>query len=161
MKILSFDVSGNFHEGKGTTGVCVMKADDDFELYELSAKKFDSAEEYWITHLNTIVAEEPTHLVIEGYRLYNHRGSAASMQANSILETPMLIGVIRTHAFLYDIPLKIQYAADVKSRWSDEILFKRGHLTMKNNRYYLGGKLTNNHERDALRHALHFRRYGL
>lgn len=160
MKILSFDPSGNFSEGKGTTGICTLKGDDILELNQIEAKKHETAEAYWHSHVSYILMAQPEAIVMEGYRLYNHRGMSASTQANSILETPMLIGVIRYTAFMYNIPLKIQYATDVKRRWSDEILFKLGYLQMKGGRYYFNGKLTNAHQRDALRHALHFKRYG-
>lgn len=164
MSILAIDVSGNFKEGKGTSGICVMADGEPVNLLEIKARDFEVAEAYWGTHLTTINdygGEGLEAVVMEGYRLYNHKGQSASKQANSELETPQLIGVIKQHCFMYDIPLHIQYAHEVKSRWKESVLVAKGILEQRvGNRYYFNGKQTNDHQRDALKHALHFNRYG-
>lgn len=156
MRILAFDPSGNFEEGKGTTG-WAFKTEGTSKLGEIRAKDFKRVEEYWHEHLKIIRRWNPTHVVIEGYRLYNHRGQAASSQANSTLETPQLIGLIKYYCWVMGIELIVQYATQVKSRWSDKVLQNMGILDSKNR---FDGKVTNNHKRDALRHLLHFERYG-
>ena len=156
MKILGIDPSGNFTEGKGTTGLCLLNDDVIVELEEVKAEKFSSVEEYWLEIKEWILSFYPDFVVMEGYRLYNHAGMAAETQANSTLETPQLIGVIRLLCHEFNIPLHIQYASEVKSRWSDKILQRKEYLDRKNK---WNGKSTNAHKRDALRHALHFRRY--
>jgi hypothetical protein len=162
MNILALDISGNFHEGKGTTGICRLygSSKDNIYLSELKAEDFDSQVEYWATHQELIERILPDYLVVEGYKLYNHKGKSASMQANSNLETPQLLGAIKLVAYRMDIPITIQYASDVKTRWSEDVLTRLGYLEQKGNRYYFDGKLTSTHKRDALKHALHFERYG-
>jgi hypothetical protein len=154
--ILSFDPSGNFHEGKGNTGVA-LERNGEIQLFQISAKDYDSAEEYWDNHEMTIMRHYPDQIVLEGYRLYHHKGQKADAQAKSILETPQLIGILRMAAYQWNIPLAIQYAADVKTRWSEDILVRKGYLEQKGNRYYFNGELTTPHMRDALKHLLHFK----
>ena len=159
VKVVSFDVSGNYAEGKGTSGVCIMKDGDPVYLFEIKAKKFSCAEDYWKEHLNLIEQEDPDYVVLEGYRLYNHRGREAKLQANSTLETPQLIGVIRMFCYERGLPLYIQYAADVKTRWNEELLERSGYLEKRGKNYYFRNVLTSPHKRDALKHALHFWKY--
>lgn len=161
MKVLAIDVSGNFKEGKGTSGLCYMDRGEIISLAELKASNFDVAEAYWDKHTEAIEVADPDVLVIEGYRLYNHRGMKASSQANSELETPQLIGALKLYCHKHNIPVVIQYAHEVKSRWSEKVLVAKGYLEAKNgNRYHFKGEPTNDHKRDALKHALHYWRYG-
>ena len=155
--ILAFDPSGNFHEGKGTTGTAYEDSAGNISLGQISAKDFSSAEEYWDEHIEAIQVGYPDHMVLEGYRLYHHKGQKADAQAKSILETPQLIGILRMTAFQMEIPLAIQYAADVKTRWNEDILVRKGYLEKKGNKYYFDGKPTTPHMRDALKHLLHFK----
>ena len=156
MIILAMDISGNFKEGKGTTGLCVLEDGKPLELAEIKARHFDKAESYWNMHIEAIKLAKPDVVVMEGYRLYNHRGMKAKTQANSELETPQLIGAIRLFCHKENIPLVIQYAHEVKSRWSDKVLQANRILDERN---HFKGLATNNHKRDALRHALHYWRY--
>lgn len=160
MRILAIDVSGNFKEGKGTSGFCFMENGEPKELFELKASNFSSAENYWLQHLNIIKKYSPDTIVLEGYRLYNHKGMKASSQSNSELETVQLIGAIKVHAKLIAVPVDVQFATEVKSRWSEKVLVAKEILEKKSgNRYYFKNKVTNNHQRDALKHALHYWRY--
>jgi hypothetical protein len=159
MKLLALDISGNFKEGKGTTGICLMIDGKVVELNDIKAKDFDSAEEYWAAHEDYIHHLWPDHIVMEGYRLYNHKGMKASTQANSDLETPQLLGFLKMVCYRMEIPYTIQYAADIKTRWSEEVLVRLGILEQKGNRHYFNGKSTVTHHRDALKHALHWDRY--
>lgn len=163
MNILAIDVSGNFKEGKGTSGFCFLENGEPQELFELKATSYRSAEHYWYDHTATIMKYYEKGLdavVIEGYRLYNHRGMSATSQANSELETVQLIGVLKHFCWEKDIHLAVQYASEVKSRWKESVLVALGHLGYRNNRYFFKGEVTNDHKRDALKHALHYERYG-
>lgn len=163
MNILAIDVSGNYKEGKGTSGFCLLENDVPMELFDVSARNYGSAESYWNRHTQLINGYGGPGLdavVIEGYRLYNHRGMSASSQANSELETVQLIGAIKHYCWIHDIDLAVQFANEVKSRWKESVLVALGHLELKNNRYYFQGEVTNDHKRDALKHALHYARYG-
>lgn len=155
MKKISLDISGNFHEGKGTTGVAIER-DGEIDLYEISAKEYEAAEEYWDAHVELIQKHFPEQLIVEGYRLYHHKGQDAKAQAKSILETPQLLGVVRITAYQLNIPLTVQYAADVKTRWNEELLVRKGYLEKKGNKYYYKNEVTSPHKRDALKHLLHF-----
>lgn len=160
-KTLSFDPSGNFVEGKGTTGFAIAVNDLPIEVGRIAATDYKKAVEYWKAHVDFIRKVKPDSMVMEGYRLYNHKGMAAASQANSILETPQLIGIVTLTAYSLQIPLKIQFAKDVKTRWSDDVLINKGILE-KNGRYLnFKGKPTVTHERDALRHLMHYIRYGV
>ena len=161
VKILSFDPSGNSNhdagkEGWGTTG---MALEDNGEIYlhEIKASNYSTTEEYWHKHVKSVEHYKPDYVVIEGYKLYNHKGMGASTQANSTLMTSQLIGAIRMTCHVRGIPLIIQYASDVKTRWSDKVLQNLGVLD--GNKF--DGKVTNNHKRDALRHLMHFKHYKL
>lgn len=160
MKILSFDPSGNFIEGKGTTGVAIAENGQPISVGRISAQYFKSDVEYWKAHVDLIKELAPDAFVFEGYRLYNHKGMSASTQANSILETPQLIGILKLTAHTLKIPTQIYFAKDVKTRWSDEVLINKGILEQSGSRLLFNGNPTVTHERDALRHLMHFIRYG-
>jgi hypothetical protein len=159
MKLLTLDISGNFKEGKGTTGICLMVNGYVTELNTIHAGDYSSAEEYWAAHEDYILQEWPDHVVMEGYKLYNHKGMSAKTQANSDLETPQLLGVLKMTCYRLKIPYTIQYAADVKTRWSEDVLVRLGILEKKGTKYYWNGESTVTHKRDALKHALHWTRY--
>lgn len=133
-----------------TDGV-VMKLD------EISARDFSKAEEYWNHILVTIKEANVDAVVMEGFRLYR---SKTETQINSQFETPQLIGTIRHFCYMVDIPLHIQYATEVMGRWKDDILVNTGHLSKRGKQLLWNGEATNDHKRDALRHALHFWRYN-
>lgn len=160
MKIIAMDISGNFgREGTGTTGICVMVDGEPIELTHISANDYETEVEYWSAHETYIQQEKPNHLIMEGYRLYNHKGKEAKMQANSDLQTPQLLGVLKVVAHRLGIPVTVQYASQVKSRWQETILVHLGHLEVKGGKHYFKGKRTVTHHRDALKHALHWWRY--
>lgn len=159
MRVLSFDPSGNFKEGKGTTGICQMVDGTPIILTDIHAGDFEFAEMYWAFHREYIRTFRPDFIVMEGYKLYNHKGTSAKMQANSELETPQLIGYLKMVCYEENIPLTIQFASDVKTRWSEDVLVRLGILEQKGTKYYFNGKSTVTHHRDALKHALHFERY--
>lgn len=162
MLIVAIDPSGNHDsekEGMGTTGIAIYE-DGTLSLHEVKASDYPSTMEYWEAVLEKVF-EKPAltdHIVIEGYKLYNHEGMNAQTQSNSTLMTSQLIGVFRVFAYAEEIPLHIQYASDVKQRWSDEVLQAKGILEAGNK---FKGQQTNTHKRDALRHLCHFKKYKL
>jgi hypothetical protein len=164
-RYLSFDPSGNYEEGKGTTGYTLVENGRIIKLGEIKASESGSAEEYWNKHLILINEFAPAQVVFEGYRLYHHKGMNASKQANSVLETPQLIGVLRWYCSSIRLPYTIQYATDVKKRWSEEILVSKGLLNqLTNNRgisYLFGTEVTSPHMRDSLKHMCHFMKYKI
>lgn len=156
--IIIFDPSGNWNEGKGTTGICYAWSKGElYRVGELEAKKFDSPEAYWDEHIklleNHLKVVGDLEVVMEGFRLYGHKSKE---QTNSQFETPQLIGIIRHWCYKNEIPLKIQYAVEVKNRWSDEILLKNEIITKKGSVRYFKNQVLNNHKTDAIRHAMHY-----
>lgn len=160
MTLLALDPSGEFTEGKGTTGYSLWK----FELYpklttkllkvgELSASNYNSKETYWQAHLDLINSLKPNNIVIEDYLLYANK---AMQQIGSRMETSKLIGIIEYNCKLTQTPIKFQRAVDVKSRWNDDILKAKGYLVIRNNRSYINGIMISRHIKDSIRHALHF-----
>ena len=160
MIIVAIDPSGNHDsekEGMGTTGIAIYK-EGKVTLHEVKASDHKKTEQYWHEVLAAIFNAEPDHIVIEGYKLYNHAGMNAQTQSNSTLMTSQLIGAIKLDAYLEEIPVHVQYASDVKTRWSDEVLQAKGILEAGNK---FKGAQTNAHKRDALRHLCHFKKYKL
>lgn len=159
MKILAIDPSGNFNEGKGTTGWALFTEDRKIiSCGQILAENFDTKFDYW----NAIIWL-PKHLdvdvtVIEDFLLYESR---AKSQINSRFETPKIIGLLEYTLWANEKQYALQRAVDVKNRWTDEILVKNGVIQKKGNKYYAGGVLTSGHIRDAIRHGMHYITYKL
>lgn len=159
--VLGIDPSGAFHEGKGTTGLCLLSKGKNYRIdyiWELKASNFLTAEAYWHEHTRRIeqLYKRYPELVIsiEDYILYSQK---ALSQINSHFETSQLIGVIKTYCWLHEIPLHIRPAAAVKRRWSDDILVHKGLLTVNKGKYYCRAseEPLSLHIRDSIRHAVH------
>lgn len=163
--ILALDPSGNFHEGKGTTGWVLIDANKKthFLIKEgtIEAKDYSSMMEYFRAHINLLehinytygshlrTGREPwdrLHIVIEDYRLY---GSKVHSQINSNLETSQLIGLLKYWCYMHGIKYKMQMASEVKTRWSDTVLAHYDVAIPKSR-----------HAKDALRHAMHYSKFG-
>jgi len=158
--ILSLDPSGAFHEGKGTTGWCIMSDESVIiEKNHISATLYISDHAYWKAHIELIEQKfrqfPSLEIVMEDYLLYANK---ASDQINSRFETVQLIGVIRYACLEADIPVHIQTASQVKSRWANEILEHKGVIVKCGKSYRVGstGQMLNRHEIDSIRHAMHF-----
>lgn len=161
-RILAIDPSGSYAEGKGTTGWVLMNDDEYLATTgTIAATDYSCAEEYWNAHLQLIDFNYQKHgddmiVVIEDYRLYRDR---ALNQSNSLMETCRLLGLIQWYCWRNQIPITTQLAADVKTRWSDELLI-REHILYKDGNYFYhtdsGFNLTTPHIRDAFRHATHY-----
>jgi hypothetical protein len=152
-KVLSFDPSGNYTEGMGTSGYAVsLDGHLPHKLGDIRAEDYKTREEYWFRHKILIEQQHPDVVVIESYRLF---GSKAKEQVGSSLETPMLIGYLQMVCYEMQIPVIIQDPT-TKSRHADDVLVKAGVVEKKGIRYYYKGELTNLHQRDALRHNLYY-----
>lgn len=159
MKILAIDPSGNFTEGKGTTGWSLL--DENLKIITCGQKlaiEYTKKEEYWKDILALITELKPDILVVEDFLLY---ASKSNSQINSRFETPKLIGIIELYAYNRDIPIYLQRAVDVKNRWTDEILVNKNIISKVNNRYYASGVMISEHIRDSIRHGVHFIKYKL
>ncbi len=158
--ILGIDPSGSYNEGKGTTGWCILDNNNKvLETNTLIAGYFKSANAYWQAHINLIDAMRTKYgpslaLSVEDYLLYESRAQA---QVNSHMETVQLIGIIKHHCYVNNLPLYMRPAVAVKKRWSDAILAHKGILLKSGRRYVLPETYlpTCEHQRDAIRHAVH------
>jgi len=154
-KVLCFDPSGNFEEGSGTTGWASF-IDGELEWFkDISAKEFDSLEEYFDAHRKLIAALQPDTIVIEDYKLFGHK---AKQQSWSALETPQLIGFLRMVCYSAEIELVFQSPKD-KVRVADPQLAHMGVIQKVGTSYWCRGRKTNLHQRDAIRHGVFYHRY--
>ena len=159
--ILAIDPSGNFEEGKGTTGTCLFLCIDNCidNVKDIHASAYNSKEEYWQAHVEYIqrVLEilPNTIVVIEDFTLDPRR---ALQQSHSKMETPKLIGILQLYCQQNNIPYKMQRAVEVKNRWADHILEFKKYIVKQNRMYYLPerNKPISRHCKDAIRHAVHY-----
>lgn len=157
MKVLSFDPSGNYNEGKGTSGYAISVDNSlPFMLGDIKSEGFSSRQAYWYDHSNLIKVTNPDVVVIESYKLFGHK---SKQQIGSILETPQMIGYLEMVCWELNIPV-IYQDPSTKLRHTDEILTKLEILTKHGNKHYYKGESTNLHMRDALRHNIYFVKYG-
>lgn len=161
--ILALDPSGNFEEGKGTTGWVLMNYKEKLIASgAIAAKDFKSKEEYYNAIIELIdrnhirYYENGFVVVIEDYVLYRDK---AITQTNSKMETCRLLGIIQQHCWQYNIRYSMQLATTVKHRWSNELLLRekilyedRDGLHHTETKYWMNVP----HILDAFRHAIHF-----
>lgn len=159
MKILALDPSGNFEEGKGTTGWCLLDEKCKIQAVgQLLAKECNEKEEHWTNHIRLIDQLNPDFVVVEDYLLY---ASKSKTQINSRFETPRLIGAIELHCWDKGIPLRFQKASDVKIRFTDARLVQGNYISKSNSRYYAAGVMVSEHIRDSIRHGVYFTKFKL
>ena len=159
--ILAIDPSGNFEEGKGTTGICLFDAVhmQVLSVCNISAREYKTKEEYWQKHIDLINDVnnkfENVLVVIEDFTLDPRR---ALQQSHSKMETPKLIGIIQLHCTKNNIQYKMQRAVEVKNRWADHILEYKQYITKRNRMYYIKNSSMpiSRHCKDAIRHAVHY-----
>ena len=160
--VIGIDPSGNYLEGKGTTGLAVYdrKADKFTYTGYVRAETFDSQMSYWkgVVRVIDLLLERYSSSVlsIEDYLLYSN---AARSQINSTFETPQIIGVLK-YAYCHKT-IYTRHASAVKNRWKDDILLRKGYLRHnKRIGYYIEDEMGTatqviEHSRDAMRHAVH------
>lgn len=160
--ILALDPSGNFDEGKGTTGWVLMNYKEKLIASgAIAAKNFKSAEDYWTEHINLIIKnaekyKEGLVVVVEDYVLYRDK---ATSQTNSRMETCRLLGLIQWICAQNNIALVFQLATTVKHRWSNDLLCRERIFYEDRDGLHhtdTGFKMTLAHTQDAFRHAIHF-----
>ena len=156
--ILALDPSGNYHEGKGTTGYCIIdNANKIITCGAISASDYHNQYDYWGAHITLLKDFKEKYengvVVFEDYLLY---ASKANQHINSKMETPQFIGVLKMTLVTEQIPYAIQKASEVKTRWPDKILIWKNIIVLKGGHYYTpDNKAINRHTRDAIRHAVH------
>lgn len=157
MLVLAIDPSGSYYEGKGTTGWALFESTTRIMLDygSIRASDYSTVNEYYQAVSKLI--KPGMKVVIEEFLLY---ASKAKQQINSKMETSKLIGYLQMYCFSHNISYTMQLAGEVVRRWADSILVHKGVIKQANgklrNMYYALGRLTNDHERDAMRHAMHY-----
>ena len=159
--VLALDPSGNFKEGKGITGWCLLDTSTKkiAKFGYISASMYPNQYAYWDAHITLIdsLSGYAPAIVIEDYLLYSNR---ATLQINSRFETPQLIGIIKYECYKRGIMTHLQTAVSVKKRWNNDILVSKGYLKKQGRGYYIGEVLVSDHIQDSLRHAVHFATFG-
>lgn len=158
--ILALDPSGNFEEGKGTTGCCLLNAHTKQIILttNIKAKSFPTKEAYWAAHIDFLVKFTGLYkdviIVMEDFTLNPKK---ALQQSYSKMETPKLIGIIQLACAEHKWPIKMQLPVEVKSRWPDTFL-ERKNIIVKRTRGHVtpAGLSVSRHEKDAIRHAVHY-----
>lgn len=160
MRIIAIDISGNFEEGKGTTGYCLGDENGTIiDIGEVKASDYNSRMEYTDAVFDVVFRKKDVDIIVcENFRLYAHRAKA---QIHSLLETPRIIGALEYMAWKEPKPIYFQMASDVKKRFSDDIMLEKNILQKYKNILYFNFIKTNDHIRDAMRHYYYFVKYRL
>ena len=162
MIIIAIDPSGNFTEGKGETGVCVFNPEkEQLETHTIAAESYRSRRTFWqdttIT-ISTLDKHNDAFIVCEDYFIYPDKATAQTL---SKMETPRLLGVLE----LVFPDIYWQRAIDVKKRWTNEILEKKGFIFAGKRKgsftLHDSDKTLKTHELDAIRHAIHFHEFKI
>ena len=161
--VIALDPSGNWSEGKGTTGWCVYNAADDkiIKADEISASAYNCAERYWDEHIRLLsrlierYGNDNVAIVIEDYLLYANRATA---QTNSRMETSQLLGILKYYCWTQAIPYTMQTASEVKKRWDNDILLYKKYIIRDGRNFRISGKASglSRHCIDSIRHAIHY-----
>lgn len=158
MKTVAIDPSGNFDSGKGHTGIATMDGCDfnTIAVQSVNAKDYATRLEYWNAVLDTAIQTVPCMYVIESYVVRSNGFTIGKMP-----ETAMLIGVLIHRLETLGLPYVFQSPSMAKTRFKDDLLpyYIPKFIKNEHGRYMLDGKPTNDHERDALKHLLFYKRY--
>lgn len=147
MKIMAIDPSGNFNEGKGTTGIAYFEDNKLIKTLDIKAKEYQSQMSYWWSVRAKVFKYKPDILVIESFELFADKGKELT---GSEFETAQLIGILKSCAGVFPPRAKqvVMQKPSIKSRYPDELLIKKGIIN-KDNEY-------SPHIKDAIRHGLYY-----
>ena len=157
MKILAFDPSGSYFEGKGTTGWALFYNGTLTSVGQLRAIQYNSRFHYWKSHIDLIKAIEPDIIILEDFVLY---ASKQKSLVGSELETAQLLGVLKYYLDEEHISWHTQQAL-IKSRYNNKILLHKEIITKSGTRLYAVGVPVSGHILDAIRHGVYFIQFTL
>ena len=163
MRYIAVDPSGSFNEGKGHTGISIV---DDWDwntltTLSLSAKSYTNRHTYWKTIIDIVTRTcKDVVVIIESFVVRSNGFLVGKMP-----ETSLLIGALVYELERLGIPYIFQSPSQAKTRFKDEYLGKyipNYEMKIKSDKayYYINGIMTNDHERDSLKHLLYFMKYG-
>ena len=159
MYFIFIDPSGSFNEGKGHTGISIIKDWDwnTLEVYSVAAKNFKTRLDYWNKILSFIININDTkRVIIESFTIRTNGFLMGQMP-----ETIQLIGALSWHMDTLNIKYTFQSPSQAKSRFKDSLLstYIPNFEKKSNGYYYLNGKRINDHIRDSLKHLLYYKKY--
>ena len=166
MIILAIDPSGDFEAGKGKTGFAFVNTQNfekSLRVMSLKASKFPNKYDYWkqiigiveYAHNAAATLDENFHVVIESFVVRNNGFTTGTMP-----ETIRLIGALEFMLLERGIPYTFQTPSSVKTRFNNDVLLKYiPSLIQEGNYFKLKGHVINDHERDALRHLMFYKKY--
>ena len=163
MRYIAVDPSGSFNEGKGHTGISIV---DDWNWNTLvtlsySAKSYAHRHLYWKTIIDAVTRTgKDVIVIIESFVVRSNGFLVGKMP-----ETSLMIGALIWELEEVGIPYVFQSPSQAKTRFKDEYLGKYIPNYTKETKsgkdyYYLNGRITNDHERDSLKHLLYYMKYG-
>lgn len=162
MRYIAVDPSGSFNEGKGHTGVSIVDDWnwDTLQIKSFAAKKYEHRHLYWRDIIYNIVKSNPDVVIIESFVVRSNGFLVGKMP-----ETSLMIGALVWELEEIGIPYVIQSPSQAKTRFKDNLLPKyipSMELKVVNDKFYfyLNGNMTNDHERDSLKHLLYYMKYG-
>lgn len=153
--VISFDPSGNFSQGKGTTGYVrsyiVFKDKLDkkmqfFEPKEIKAKDFSTAEDYQSKHLDLIDPQKVSVVLVEDF-IGNPQKRGALF--GSKFETAQMVGFLKRESNTKGIFLKV-FPNNYGKTMKHDTLVALGILTKEDGKYYWNGIKVSKHIRDAM-----------
>lgn len=163
-KYIVIDPSGSYNEGKGHTGMTLIKNENwtTLEVKSFAAKDYPNRTAYWTAVIKTITEEAKKghiEVIIESFMI-----RSTGFLMGKMPETIQFIGAIAYICELRGIKYTTQAPTTAKSRFKDELLgmyipnYEIKFDGRKNN-YYLNGKIINDHIRDSLKHLLFYFKY--
>lgn len=157
IKYVAVDPSGSFDEGKGHTGIAYYFEDGTYGFLSLAAKNYSCRFLYWKAIAEACCLGQVEAVVIESFTT-----RTSGFMLGKMPETSRLIGFLESELGKADQEYLFQMPVQAKSRFKDDTLVNTIDVLEKreNGRFYLNGKLINDHARDALRHLEYFMRYN-
>lgn len=160
MYYISVDPSGSFNEGKGHTGMSIIKDWnwDTLQCISFDASKYETRLEYWQAMIDTILKfpVNETHVVIESFTIRTNGFLTGKMP-----ETMLFIGALSYVLESKGYRHVFQSPSQAKTRFKDDLLCIHIPNFVKTDvYYYLKGKRVNDHIRDSLKHLLYYKKYG-
>jgi hypothetical protein len=159
MYFIFIDPSGSFNEGKGHTGISIIKNWDwsTLTVYSVAAKDFDKRIDYWNKILAFIKGTpNPKQVIIESFTI-----RANGFLLGKMPETIQLIGALVWHMDTEGIKYTFQSPTQAKTRFKDDLIgnYIPNFIRKPNGYYYLNDKRINDHVRDSLKHLLYYKKY--
>ena len=155
--IVSIDVSGEYP--KGTSGIAYGNTPETANFHSIVAQNYKDPLSYYIAHKIALIKfyegllkPVKMYVVVEKYTIYAQKIKAHTYNN---MKTSQLIGYLKMLCKEQNWIYLEQSASQVKTRWSNDILTRKGYLKKIHNRNTINNQNVNRHEIDAYRHFVH------